>query len=67
MVVMERGMGLERTLARLPALFVDDYSDVDERLLRRAYVEALYRAREWDYRRLTHAAASTHPLPTCRA
>ena len=44
MAVLERGVGLDRTLYRLPALLVDDFADLTEDLVRQAYVEALYRA-----------------------
>lgn len=44
MPVLERGIGLDRTLYRLPALLVDDFADLTEDLVRQAYVEALYRA-----------------------
>ena len=53
MPVLERGVGLDRTLYRLPALLVDDFADVTPELIRQAYVEALYRADSWDYRRIT--------------
>lgn len=51
--VLERGFGFERTLWKLPVLFVDDYADVTADLIRLAYVEALYRVDEWEYERLT--------------
>jgi hypothetical protein len=35
---------LDRTLHRLPALLVEDLSEVTLELLRQAYVEAVYRA-----------------------
>ena len=44
MPVLERGVGLDRTLYRLPALLVDDFVALTEDLVRQAYVEALYRA-----------------------
>jgi len=53
MPVLERGVGLDRTLYRLPALLVDDFADVTPALIRQAYVEAVYRADSWDYRRIT--------------
>ena len=43
MPVLERGVGLDRTLYRLPALLVDDFADLSEDLVRQAYVEALCR------------------------
>lgn len=53
MPVIEKGVGLERSLWKLPALFVDDYADVTADMIREAYVEAIYRADEWEYERLT--------------
>ena len=38
---------------RLPALLVDDFADVTPALLRSAYVEALYRADDFEFERLT--------------
>ena len=46
MPVLERGVGLDRTLYRLPVLLVDDFADLTPDLLRQAYVEAIYRADE---------------------
>lgn len=54
-VILERGVGLDRTVYRLPALMVEDFDDITEELLRVAYVEALYRASDFDYRRLTQS------------
>jgi len=54
-VVLERAVGFDRTLWRLPALLVDDFYDVTPELLRSAYVEALYRADEFEFHRLTQA------------
>lgn len=51
--ILEHGFGFERTLWKLPALFVDDYSELTSDIIRLAYVEALYRVDEWDYTRLT--------------
>lgn len=50
--IFERGVGYERTFWKLPVLLVDDYSEVNEDLLRQAYVEAMYRASEFEYFRL---------------
>lgn len=50
--VIERGIGFDRTLWRLPALIVDDFADVTPSLLRQAYVEAVYRAPDFEYFRL---------------
>ncbi len=49
---MEKRTGLDRTLYRLPALLLDDFADLTPKLLREAYVEALYRADEC-YTRIT--------------
>lgn len=46
MPVLEKGIGLDRTVYRLPVLLVEDYADVTPALLRQAYVEALYHADE---------------------
>jgi hypothetical protein len=53
MVVLERGVGLDRTLWRLPALLVEDFYEITPELLRSAYVEAMYRAKEFEFERLT--------------
>lgn len=53
MPVVEHGFGFERTLWKLPVLFVDDYADLTADIIRSAYVEAIYRADEWEYERLT--------------
>ena len=58
---------------RLPALFVEDFDELTPELLRTAYVEALYRAKDFEFKRLTmnywfsvignvSAAKSTQPL-----
>ena len=36
---MERSVGLDRTLWRLPTLLVDDFNDITPDLLHSAYVE----------------------------
>lgn len=53
MPILERGVGLDRTLYKLPALLVDDYSEVTPLMVRTAYIEAIYHADEWEYERLT--------------
>ena len=50
--VIERGIGFDRTLWRLPALLVDDFADISPQLLRQAYIEAVYRAPDFEYFRL---------------
>eukprot|EP00595_Chromulina_sp_UTEXLB2642_P002092 CAMPEP_0196765190 /NCGR_PEP_ID=MMETSP1095-20130614/7773_1 /TAXON_ID=96789 ORGANISM="Chromulina nebulosa, Strain UTEXLB2642" /NCGR_SAMPLE_ID=MMETSP1095 /ASSEMBLY_ACC=CAM_ASM_000446 /LENGTH=124 /DNA_ID=CAMNT_0042122795 /DNA_START=9 /DNA_END=380 /DNA_ORIENTATION=+ len=52
MPVIERGVGLDRTVYKLPVLLVDDFIDINPFMLRQAYVEALYWADEWEYERL---------------
>jgi len=42
-------------LWRLPALLLDDFNDVTPELLRSAYVEAIYRADEFEFERLTQS------------
>ena len=49
--IVDKGMGLDRTLHRLPALLVEDLSEVTLELLRQAYVEAVYRADEFEFER----------------
>jgi hypothetical protein len=39
-------------LWRLPALLLDDFDVITEPLLRSAYVEAMYRADEFEFERL---------------
>jgi hypothetical protein len=53
MVVLERGVGLDRSLWRLPALLVEDFDEINPDLLRMAYTEAMYRADEFEFERLT--------------
>lgn len=51
-VVAEKVMGLDRSFWRLPVLLVDDFAAVTPEMLRVAYVEALYRAKEFEFERL---------------
>lgn len=53
MPILEKGIGLDKTLYKLPALLVDDFASITPGLIRRAYVEALYHADEWEYERLS--------------
>lgn len=53
--IIEKGVGLERTVWRLPTLVVEDFDAVTPDLLRSAYVEALYLADEFEYQRLTQS------------
>ena len=52
--VIERGVGLDRTVYKLPVLLVDDFYDLSAELLEQAYVEAIYRGlrNEWEYQRM---------------
>eukprot|EP01035_Chromulina_nebulosa_P022400 gene22400-29004_t len=52
MPVIERGVGLDRTVYKLPVLLVDDFYDINPEMLRQAYVEALYWSEEWEYERM---------------
>ena len=47
------GFGLERSFYKLPVLILDDYHDISTLIVKQAYIEALYRAEEWEYERLT--------------
>jgi hypothetical protein len=53
--VLERGVGLDKTVWKLPVLLVDDYADINESLLRSAYVEALYHVDDFEFERLTQS------------
>eukprot|EP00596_Hydrurales_sp_CCMP1899_P005362 CAMPEP_0119037736 /NCGR_PEP_ID=MMETSP1177-20130426/6215_1 /TAXON_ID=2985 /ORGANISM="Ochromonas sp, Strain CCMP1899" /LENGTH=422 /DNA_ID=CAMNT_0006999363 /DNA_START=312 /DNA_END=1577 /DNA_ORIENTATION=- len=55
MPVLERSVGFDRSYHNTPVLFVDDFAMLTPRLVRQAYVEALYHAAlgRWDYRRIT--------------
>jgi hypothetical protein len=54
-VVLEKGVGLDRTMWRLPALLVEDFAVLTPQMLRQAYVEALYRAKDFEFHRLTQS------------
>ena len=53
--VIEKGVGLDRTVYKLPVLIVEDYYKLTPALLQQAYTEALYRGikGEWEYQRMT--------------
>lgn len=53
MAVVERGMGMDRSLYKLPVLLLDDFAALTGSILRQAYVEALYLADRWEYERMT--------------
>lgn len=42
MPVMEKGMGLDRTVYKLPVLLVEDFAAITEGMLRQAYAQAIY-------------------------
>ena len=52
LVVTERGYGFDRTFWRLPVLLVEDFMDVTPELLKVAYIEAIYRADDFEFERL---------------
>ena len=52
LVVTERGYGFDRTFWRLPVLLVEDFMDITPDLLKTAYVEAVYRADDFEFERL---------------
>ena len=53
MPIIEKGVGFDRLLYKLPVLLVEDFADVTPKMVRQAYVECLYRAEEWEYRRIS--------------
>ena len=42
-LVLERGIGLDRTFWRLPVLLLKDFSVLNPQMLKQAYIEAMYR------------------------
>ena len=54
-VVTERSVGYDRTFWKLPVLLLDDFSDLNENLLRTAYLEALYHYKGFEFERLTQS------------
>ena len=51
-VVAEKVPGLDRSYWRLPVLLVDDFAAVTTPMLRSCYVEAMYRAQNFEFERL---------------
>lgn len=51
--ILEKGVGLDKSLWRLPALLMEDFDEVTPELLHQAYLEAIYRADEFEFDRLT--------------
>ena len=49
-----KGVGLDRTVYKLPVLLVEDFADLSASLLHLAYIEAVYRAlrNEWQFQRM---------------
>ena len=54
-LVLERGIGLDRTFHRLPVLLLEDFYELTPDLLRQAYVEALYRRNDFEFERLHYS------------
>eukprot|EP01039_Chlorochromonas_danica_P005754 gene5754-6338_t len=55
--VLEKGVGFDKPLWKLPALLVEDFSMLTPQLLRTAYIEAIYRVLRGDFelQRLTQS------------
>jgi hypothetical protein len=54
--VLRKGIGLDRTVYRLPVILLDSPANsLTSTLAAQAYVEALYRAEEFEYARITKA------------
>jgi hypothetical protein len=53
MPIIEKGVGFDRLMYKLPVLLVEDFADVTPNMVRQAYIECLYRADEWEYRRIS--------------
>ena len=51
--VIEKNVGLDKTVWKLPVVLVEDYDDVTPTMLRQAYIEAIYRVNEFEFERLT--------------
>jgi hypothetical protein len=60
--IIERGVGFDRSLWRLPALIVDDFSLVTEELMMQAYIEAIYHADQFEFHRLRQSVSACIPL-----
>lgn len=55
MPIIERGIGFDRSVYKLPVLVVDDYAELTLHTLQQAYLEALYWAVKdvWEFQRLS--------------
>lgn len=53
--VLEKGVGLDKTLWKLPAILLEDLSQVTPNLLRTAYVESIYQIENFELERLTQS------------
>jgi hypothetical protein len=53
--IVEKSVGFDRMLYRLPALLVEDFSMITTEMLRNAYIEAVYQKDSFEYNRLTQS------------
>lgn len=53
--IIEKGVGFDKSLWRLPALIVEDFDEVGPEMLKEAYIESIYRAEEFEFERLTQS------------
>lgn len=55
MPIIERAVGIDRSVHKLPVLLIDDFAELTLLMIQQAYLEALYRAikGEWEYQRIT--------------
>ena len=53
--VLEKSVGFDRMLYRLPALLVEDFAMITTELLRDAYIEAAYQEDNFEYHRLSQS------------
>lgn len=55
--IIEKSIGFDRMVYRMPCLTVEDFAVITPEMLRDAYVEAIYRAEEFEYTRLTQTVS----------
>ena len=55
--IIEKSIGFDRMVYRMPCLTVEDFAVITPELLRDAYSEAVYRAEEFEYNRLTQSVS----------
>ena len=55
--IIEKSIGFDRMVYRMPCLTVEDFAVITPEMLRDAYVEAIYRAEEFEYNRLTQTVS----------